>query len=317
MPPEPKKTKQHAKPDCHTKRQPVFQRIGIILKPGQDETLSRVFCDLIAFLDRHDIGWAIEEDAETPEAIHRNRRKQPDRFHRDHPDCDLIVVLGGDGTFLNAARSLTHWDVPVLGINLGRLGFLVDVNPAEIETHLGDLLCGDYCEEARFLLEGSLMRDETAIMRGVALNDIVFKMRDPARMVEFEMRIGGRVLNRQRSDGVVVCTPTGSTAYALSAGGPLISPELDAVGIVSICPHTLSYRPIVVSADHMIEIEPVIQSRGGGVVSFDGQINHPLELGDTLMIRKHDRRIRLIHPPNHDHYALLRNKLAWGGTTRT
>ena len=285
---------------------PAFRRLGIITKPDGGDALAEVFRSLVAVAERHGVHWALDEGAENPVPS-----IEAERFSRDRIDRDLMVVIGGDGTMLNAARSLCSHEVPILGVNLGRLGFLADVSPREVERYLSAILEGDYCDEHRFLLHGSLMRNDTRIMESVALNDITFKMRDPARMVEFEMSIDGTLVNRQRSDGVVVCTPTGSTAYALSAGGPLIAPDLHAVGIVSICPHTLSYRPIVVDARHQIEIRPVEKSRGGGVVSFDGQLNQPLEFGDVLTISKYEHEIRLIHPAGHDHYSLLRDKLCW------
>ncbi len=290
--------------------QPAFPRLGIIIKPDGGEPLAEVYRNLVAIAEAHGVDWALEDGAENPDPNIPVRR-----FSRDRIKCDLIVVIGGDGTMLNAARSLCQHDVPILGVNLGRLGFLADVKPVEVQRHLAAILEGRYSEERRFLLQGSLMRNDVRIMEAVALNDITFKMRDPARMVEFEMCIDGTLVNQQRSDGVVVCTPTGSTAYALSAGGPLIAPDLHAVGIVSICPHTLSYRPIVVDARHLIEICPVEGSRGGGVVSFDGQLNQPLEYGDVLSISKYVHDIRLIHPAGHDHYSLLRDKLGWSEQT--
>lgn len=286
---------------------PYFKRIGIITKPAADLAIRTAFKKLTSLLDEMGIDWALEQSCDSPIS-----RMQPARFERNQPDRDLIIVLGGDGTLLNAARSLSQWDIPIMGVNLGRLGFLVDIRPSDLKLYLSAILRGRFVEDRRFLLEGTLMRGDTRVMNAIALNDVTFKMRDPARMVEFEMRIDGRLLNHQRSDGVVICTPTGSTAYALSAGGPLIAPDLPAIGIVSICPHTLSYRPIVISDSHVIEIVPKAQSRGGGSVSFDGQINQPLEVGDALVIRRHHHDIRLIHPCGHDYYTLLRTKLCWG-----
>jgi len=287
----------------------AFRHVGILIKPTHDPALPVVLRRMTDFLDNRGVRWSVEVQ-------HRHHFDEDDigTFDRlERPDCDLIIVIGGDGTLLNAARMLARWDVPVLGVNLGRLGFLVDVAPEDIEDQLDAILHGDCEEESRFLLNGALMREDAMLMQGVAFNDIVFKMRDPARMVEFSMHVDGQLVNVQRSDGVIVCTPAGSTAYSLSAGGPLISPELDAIGIVSICPHTLSYRPIVVSAERTIEIEPAYSSRGGGVVSFDGQINQQLEEGERLVIRRHDQQVRLIHPAGHNHFEILRNKLNWGG----
>lgn len=294
----------------HLNTSPAFSRLGIITKPKGGAVLAKVYRSLVAIVERHGVDWALDEGAENPAPSIPAKR-----FSRDRNDRDLVVVLGGDGTMLNAARSLCAHEMPILGVNLGRLGFLADIRPEEMEDYLPAILDGHYSEESRFLLQGSLVRSDTRILESVALNDITFKVRDPARMVEFEMSIDGILVNQQRSDGVVVCTPTGSTAYALSAGGPLINPDLHAVGIVSICPHTLSYRPIVVDARHQIEIRPVKDSRSGAMVSFDGQLNQPLKYGDVLSISKHEHEIRLIHPAGHDHYSLLRDKLGWSGQT--
>ncbi|HHO70124.1 MAG TPA: NAD(+) kinase [Halothiobacillus sp.] len=291
------------------KRTLAFKHVGILIKPTPDPALPEVLQRLTDFLDKKAVPWSVE--AQQRHHFNNNDVMTFDRL--EQPDSDLIIVIGGDGTLLNAARMLARWDVPVLGVNLGRLGFLVDVNPEEIESHLTAVFEGRYVEESRFLLNGALMRGDTILMQEVAFNDVIFKMKDPVRMAEFSMHIDGQLVNVQRSDGVIVCTPAGSTAYALSAGGPLISPDLDAIGIVSICPHTLSYRPIVVSADCRIEIEPSRSSRGGSIVSFDGQINQSLEEGERLVISRHEQPIRLIHPAGHNHFAILRNKLNWGG----
>ena len=289
-----------------TGKQPTFARVGVMLKPGKDTAVAAVFAELVAVLEAHRVDWALDEQNENPLS-----GKSAPRFSRNRLDRDLIVIIGGDGTLLNAARSLCRFDVPIVGVNLGRLGFLTDIGPSELRDHFGAILDGHYSVDNRFLLEGVLMREDSRVLQGVALNDITFKMQDPARMIEFEMRLDGTLVNHQRSDGVVVCTPTGSTAYALSAGGPLIAPELNAIGIVSICPHTLSYRPIVVDAHQTIEITLKSNSRGGGVVSFDGQLNQPTLPGDVLKIARHDHQIQLLHPPGHDHFSLLRSKLGW------
>lgn len=287
-------------------RTPTFKRVGVMLKPGKDTAVRTVLTELIAVLENHRVDWALDDQNENPVP-----GMDAPRFSRNRLDRDLIVIIGGDGTLLNAARSLCRFDVPIVGVNLGRLGFLTDISPPELADHFGAILDGNFSVDNRFLLEGVLMREDSRVLQGVALNDITFKMQDPARMIEFEMSLNGTLVNHQRSDGVVVCTPTGSTAYALSAGGPLIAPELEAIGIVSICPHTLSYRPIVVDAHQTIEISLKSDSRGGGIISFDGQLNQPTQPGDVLIIRKHDHQIQLLHPPGHDHFSLLRSKLGW------
>ncbi len=221
-------------------------------------------------------------------------------------ECDLAIVVGGDGTLLHTARSLADFDVPLLGINLGRLGFLADISPDEMLTALGQILAGHYEEEQRFLL-----RAEIDGRSCVALNDVVIHKWNIARMIELETFIDGRFVDAQRSDGLIVSTPTGSTAYALSGGGPLLQPDLNATLLVPICPHTLSNRPIVVGGDSPIEIAVSPRTELAHVrVTCDGQTCLPMT-GRSIHICKHDHRVRLIHPLGHDHFQILRAKLGW------
>ncbi|MBK1701679.1 NAD(+) kinase [Thiococcus pfennigii] len=225
--------------------------------------------------------------------------------------CDLAIVVGGDGTFLAAARALAPHGVPLVGINLGRLGFLVDVLPDEIEEALGRILDGEYDEEARGLLAATI-GDEAPGQR-VALNDIVVHKWNTARMIELETRIDGVLVNVQRSDGLIVATPTGSTAYALSGGGPLLDPSLDALVLVPICPHTLSNRPLVVAGQCRIEIRIHEQDHHHVRVTWDGQTDQAVLRDARIRIEQAPHAARLLHPKGHDHYAILRAKLGWGG----
>jgi len=225
---------------------------------------------------------------------------------------DLVIVVAGDGTFLNAARSLVDLDVPLLGVNLGRLGFLADVMPGEMIDRLKEVFAGDYDEEHRFLLDARVVRDGQDVFRGAALNEVVAHKWHIARLIQFETYIDDRLVNTQRCDGLIVATPTGSTAYALSGGGPILHPGLDAVVLVPICPHTLSSRPLVVSADSEFEIrmdhsgeQPEAQ------LTCDGQMTLALEPADRIVIRRKERRLRLVHPRGHDYFATLRAKLHW------
>ncbi|HEB97500.1 MAG TPA: NAD(+) kinase [Sedimenticola thiotaurini] len=221
-------------------------------------------------------------------------------------DCDLAIVVGGDGTLLHTARSLADFDVPLLGVNLGRLGFLADISPDEMLTALEQILAGHYQEEQRFLL-----RAEVDGRSCVALNDVVIHKWNIARMIELETFIDDRFVDAQRSDGLIVSTPTGSTAYALSGGGPLLQPDLNAILLVPICPHTLSNRPIVVGGNSPIEIAVSPRTELEHVrVTCDGQTCLPMN-GRSIHIRKHDHRVRLIHPLGHDHFQILRAKLGW------
>ncbi|AGA91263.1 putative sugar kinase [Thioflavicoccus mobilis 8321] len=226
--------------------------------------------------------------------------------------CDLAIVVGGDGTFLTAARALAPHGVPLVGINLGRLGFLVDVLPNEIEEALERILDGEYDEEARCMLAARVGEDDGADWC-FALNDVVVHKWNTARMIELETRIDGALVNVQRSDGLVVATPTGSTAYALSGGGPLLHPSLDALVMVPICPHTLSNRPLVVTGQVRIEIRVHEGDRHHVRVTRDGQTNESPLRHDRIFIEQAPHPARLLHPKGHDHYAILRAKLGWGG----
>lgn len=225
-------------------------------------------------------------------------------------NCDLAVVVGGDGTLLSAARQLTQHNVPLLGINLGRLGFLVDISPENIRNCVSAVLDGRYDEEYRFLLSAQVGNQPPAL----AFNDVVLHKWNIARMIEFETWINGRFVYTQRSDGLIISTPTGSTAYALSGGGPLLAPGLGAITLVPICPHTLSNRPIVIDAASEIEISVCGQTDPNDVrITCDGVTSLMTGNGDKLKVRRHDTRIRLLHPVGHDHYDVLRVKLGWGG----
>ncbi|MCC6303212.1 MAG: NAD(+) kinase [Gammaproteobacteria bacterium] len=225
--------------------------------------------------------------------------------------CDLAVILGGDGTLLNAARSLADHDVPLAGINLGHLGFLTDISPGRMIECMDQILRGDYRVEERFLLACSVVRAGTELSRGNAFNEVAVHKRNAARMIELETYINGRYLNKQRSDGLIVSTPTGSTAYALSAGGPILDPTLDAIVVVPVCPHTMSHRPIVVDGASEIEVIVGDGNRDHAQVTCDGQVTFPLSAGDRVRIRKQARPVRLVRLPGYDHYELLRAKLNW------
>ncbi|MCP3866947.1 MAG: NAD(+) kinase [Gammaproteobacteria bacterium] len=222
--------------------------------------------------------------------------------------CDLGIVVGGDGTLLHSARTLADNGVPLLGINLGRLGFLADISPDNMLDTLSRILSGQFEEEQRHLLQVS-MNDH----RSTALNDVVIHKWNTARMIEFETYVDDSFVGAQHSDGLIVSTPTGSTAYALSGGGPLMPPDLDATLLVPICPHTLSNRPIVISGNSVIEIRVCDHTELEHVrVTCDGQSLLPLS-AQSMFIRKHAHPARLIHPEGHDHFNILRAKLGWGG----
>ena len=227
--------------------------------------------------------------------------------------ADLVIVVGGDGTFLNAARTLNDYNVPLLGINLGRLGFLTDIHSEKISGRLNAILDGEYVEEERFLLHGRFEYENDAgeIATSDAFNDIVVHKGHVARMIELDLYINGQYVNTQRADGLIVSTPTGSTAYSLSGGGPILHPGLDAIVLVPICPHTMSQRPIVIDTDSDIEIRISDKNHGDALVTCDGQLNVNLGIGDCVRITKKKTPVLLIHPADYNYYEILRQKLHW------
>jgi NAD+ kinase len=234
---------------------------------------------------------------------------------KDLPDMcqtiDLAIVIGGDGTLLNVARQMAPCGVPIIGVNLGRLGFLADIAPDVMGDQIGRILDGDYQLERRLLLHVEIMRKGKIVQEASALNDVVISKGEIARLIEFEIYLDGEFVIDSRADGVIVSSPTGSTAYAMSAGGPILHPTLAAISLVPICPHTLSFRPIVVSSDSTIETVIVGQSAQARV-TCDGQVNFPLDVGDRIYVRRAENPVELIHPSNRSHFDVLRAKLFWG-----
>ena len=285
-----------------------FQTIGIIAKRG-DTRLAAPLAQLLEHLREHGYETLLDESADglLPAETLYPRATLGRR-------CDLAIVVGGDGTLLRASRSLADDGVPLVGVNLGRLGFLVDVTPERMLPVIDTILAGHFVEEGRALLHTEVWRDGMLLTRQDALNDVVLHSHDVVRMIEFDTFVDDRFVNSQRADGLVVATPTGSTAYALSAGGPVVSPALAAILLVPICPHTLSNRPIVIGAQAQIEIVLCEQNQTASQVAFDGQATTGLQPGDRIRIRQKPTLLRLLHPPDYDHFHILRAKLRWGET---
>ena len=225
--------------------------------------------------------------------------------------CDLIIVVGGDGSLLSAARAGIEHQTPVLGINRGRLGFLTDINPNEITNKVAAVLNGNYIEEKRFLLDVHIQRDTQKIAPDIALNDVVLLPGDVAHMIEFSITINDQFVCNHRADGMIVATPTGSTAYALSGGGPILHPSLDAVVLVPMFPHTLSARPIVIDASSEIKINIAGTNEKPPRLSCDGQSPIEIPLGASIHIHKKSKTLRLIHPTDYNYFETLRLKLGW------
>jgi len=227
-------------------------------------------------------------------------------------EADLIIAVGGDGTMLHAASMAGGKDVPLLGVNRGRLGFLTDVSPHQMLESLDQIFGGNYSRESRLRLAATLVSSNGNEITGLALNDVVLQRRDTGRMLDFETRIADRYVNTYMGDGLVVATPTGSTAYALSCGGPIIEPQLDAIVVAPICPHTLSVRPIVIPANQGIEVTLLEREDTNAEISVDGHSMGAFDPDDKLLVAPSDSRITLIHPPGYDFYEILRSKLHWG-----
>lgn len=222
---------------------------------------------------------------------------------------DLAVVLGGDGTMLGIGRQLAGSKVPLVGINMGRLGYMTDIPIQNVQTVLPQIIAGEYEADTRTLLDAVVMRNDKEINRALALNDVVVNRSGISGMVELAVRVNGSFMYNQRSDGLIVSTPTGSTAYALSAGGPILHPRVAGILLAPIAPHSLSNRPIVLPQDIVVSIE-VVDGRGV-IVNFDMQSQTNLQSGDIIEVSQSKKTITLLHPRSHSDYKTLREKLHW------
>ncbi|AZQ11303.1 MULTISPECIES: NAD(+) kinase [Shewanella] len=226
--------------------------------------------------------------------------------------CDLAIVVGGDGNMLGAARVLARFDVGVIGVNRGNLGFLTDLPPDDFEEMLAAVLDGEFVTEHRFLLEAEVHRHGAIKASNTAVNEAVLHPGKIAHMIEYEVYIDNQFMYSQRADGMIVSTPTGSTAYSLSAGGAILTPNLQALILVPMFPHTLSCRPIVVDANSTIKLVVSPENGENLEVSCDGHVTLAVLPGDEIIIRQSNERLRLIHPKNYNYFHVLRNKLGWG-----
>jgi NAD+ kinase len=227
--------------------------------------------------------------------------------------CDLLIAVGGDGTFLTAARAAADFGVPVIGINLGRLGFLVDISPQDLPDKLESILKGHFKEEKRGLLHARLIRNGSVIHEETAFNEVVIHRWVTPSMIEIATKIDGAFLNSQRSDGLIISTTTGSTAYALSAGGPILHPSLNALVLVPLNPHTLSNRPIVIDDRAEIEISFCQTKQINALVTCDHIEIPDVRISDKILVTKYPKPIRILHPEDHDFFQILRTKLNWSG----
>lgn len=224
---------------------------------------------------------------------------------------DLIIVVGGDGSLLSAARMAIKVNTPVIGINRGRLGFLTDILPQDIETHLGAVLEGKYEEEKRFLLRTKIYDDQGTYFEGDALNDVVLGRGSETHLIEFDVLVNQQLVSHYRSDGMILSTPTGSTAYALSAGGPIMHPQLNAIVLVPMFSHSLSSRPLVIDSESHIELHISKFNENELRISCDGHESRMVKPGQKVCIKKNGNQLRLLHPLDYHYYDTLRSKLGW------
>lgn len=222
--------------------------------------------------------------------------------------ADLAIVMGGDGTMLSAARALKDSDIPLVGINRGNFGFLTDLRAEEMLASIDRILAGQYETESRMMLNASVTRDEKTILQNHAFNDITLK--SGLRLIELEVSIDDQFVHKQRSDGLIISTPTGTTAYSLSAGGPILHPNVEAIALVPICPHTLSNRPLAVNSASKLEV--AVKKMDQAQISFDGQAQLALAEGDCVKVQHSKESVTLLHPKEYSYYDMLRNKLHWG-----
>ena len=285
-----------------------FQRVGLVARVVNEqvcESLQRVE----AFLVKQGVALVFEETSVEMLGVAGRELASLDDMGST---CDLVVAVGGDGNILSAARAMAPHGVPILGINRGRLGFLADVSPDEIEDRLREVLSGDYTTEEHFLLEGEV-EGQTEVP--CALNEVLIHSADMPKMIEMKVYANDSYVYTLHSDGLIVSSPTGSTAYALSAGGPIMHPSLDAIVLVPMFPHSLTDRPLVIPGDNEIKIHIGADTGVMAKVSFDSHLEFRIEAGGSLIIRKKKEKLILIHPPGHSFYDVCRSKLDWASRT--
>ncbi|MCQ8180204.1 NAD(+) kinase [Methylomonas sp. SURF-1] len=286
-----------------------FQRIGLVGKFG-DPGIAPTLNQLYRYLLRR--GFQVAVESQSADLI-ENAEVTGVYIERLPEHCDLMIALGGDGTFLAAARAVADFDVPLLGVNLGRLGFLADISPEQLSGSLEQILAGNYITEQRHLLNAAIIRDGTLIHQQTAVNEVVVHRWVTPSMIEIVTSIDGIYLNTQRSDGLIVATPTGSTAYSLSAGGPILHPALHALVLVPLNPHTLSNRPLVIDDNVTIEVRFSRAKQINALVTCDHLEIPDVRINDKIVIKKAEKPIKILHPADHDFFHILRSKLNWSG----
>ncbi|WP_246167613.1 NAD kinase [Propionivibrio limicola] len=281
----------------------------------QSREISESLCLLGRCLEERGLRVIVEEVTASISESTDLKRWQSGDYARIGEQADMAIVLGGDGTMLNAARQLARYRVPLVGVNQGHLGFMTDIARNEMLTCIDDLLGGKFMPENRMMLAGEIKRGGETIATNLALNEVVVDKGAIGRLIEFELRIDGEFLFNLRSDGLIVSTPTGSTAYSLSANGPIMHPRVGGILLVPLCPHSLTNRPILVGDESELEIR--ILCAQDSRVHFDGQVTFDLRPEDSIHLRRSEYSICFLHPPGYSYFAMLREKLHWNKQPRT
>lgn len=283
-----------------------FSRVGLIVRPD-DENVANTFKEVIACLKERQLDFVFENSTLS---IANGADTVPPEFIAEN--CDLAIVIGGDGTLLTAARALADSDVPLVGINRGRLGFLVDVPSDDDMKGLGSILDGDYVEEYRSILETRILRDGECIAKSYALNDTVIRVHERLQIMDYDIIIDDALVAHQRADGLIISTPSGSTAYSLSNGGPIVAPTVDTLILNPLCPHTLNSRPLLVDGNSCIKIHLWDDDVRQAQVVCDGQVYMDAMLGDMVNVFCREKKLCLLHRESYDYHRILREKLGWG-----
>lgn len=287
----------------------LFKNVGLVIRQGTPN-IQEAVTELTIFLQG--LGAKVHVDVDSSEEL--GPKNQGDVCLLSGDDlgrvCDLVIVLGGDGTLLSVARKIAPHHTPLIGINQGRLGFTTDIPRQNMLETLEPMLRGEFIPEDRIMLEASVLRDGVEVKHALALNDVVFSRGGMGQMIEFEVFIDDQFVYTQRSDGLIVSTPTGSTAYALASGGPILHPTLPAITLVPICPQSMSNRPIAINDTCQVSF---LLTKGLDTrVHFDGQLLFDLKELDQVFIRRYRNTLRLLHPKNYNYYHMLQQKLHWG-----
>lgn len=284
----------------------TFSRVGLVVR-FNDESVANTLADVIHCLEALHIEPVLDNSTR---GLVSGRQTVPMSVIGEQ--CDLAIVIGGDGTLLHAARELVNAQVPIVGVNRGRLGFLVDVCPDEGLDQLTGILQGQYIEEERLMLSTRILRDGKSIGSSLAFNDTVIRVRDLLQIMDFDVIIDDVLVTHQRADGIIIATPSGSTAYSLSNGGPIVGPTINSFILQPISPHTLTSRALLVDSNSKVTVHLWDDEILKAQVVCDGQVYMEATLGDMIEIRCLERRVKLLHPETYDYHQILREKLNWG-----